>query len=734
MDLTRRGFLNWATLALTVPAYRLDRSVGANRRLADTTAEHPRLFVNAEDLKRITVTSATVPWAERALGALVARAESALQHAVAVPLTGAQSPQLYVCKVHNAELVTLSPVRHQCPVGKEVYTGSPYDEAALFDVHMKYFSEVEDLGWAFALTGDLRYAERALAILLVYAERYPGFPLHDLHGARGAAGYPWAAKIYAQTLDEAVCLVKAVSAYDCLASLGTAANRLAMVEVGLLRPAATLLRTYRTGRNNWACWHNAAVGLAGLALGDEELVHWAIRGDMGLEFQLAGLSRDGFWPEASISYHFYALIPIALLMEAAIHRGVDISPELQRRYQSMFEAPLELAYPDGRMPALGDGDVFSLAEPQGDWYTPGLYEIAARRRDGNQAAFIVNKSRRDSLYSLLWGDAAPRHARASRRRAEIVDGACCAVLRDDASGSYVLLNYTGGQGHGHLDALNVVAYCLGTEFSPDPGRASYQLPIYADYYRQTVSHNTVLIDQRGQQPAGGRAELLWPEGVIDTQGVRATVDGAYPGVRLTRTLVLNGPGGFWLDVMDVTADSPRTCDWLFHGRGVLQLSSLDASDSVSPTMELPYLFDVRSRTAAGTWGATWRLGAQGDVRLTMVTEPGSPADRIFTGTRPGQPITERLPFVMVRRREAFTRYIAFFEFVPSAIRASRSARSARHVPLRIDGQVAGNREGFGLEIRGGAGAYLLMYAPDAAGLKECGAISTRERISWHRIP
>jgi hypothetical protein len=58
-------------------------------------------------------------------------------------------------------------------------------------------------------------------------------------------------------------------------------------------------------------------------------------------------------------------------------------------------------------------------------------------------------------------------------------------------------------GHGHPDKLNFVLSGLGEGIAPDPGTANYGVPIQAGWFRTTLADNTLVVDEKSQQPADG---------------------------------------------------------------------------------------------------------------------------------------------------------------------------------------------------------------------------------------
>jgi hypothetical protein len=70
------------------------------------------------------------------------------------------------------------------------------------------------------------------------------------------------------------------------------------------------------------------------------------------------------------------------------------------------------------------------------------------------------------------------------------------------------LGYLSIAAHGHADALSFVMSVAGMPVLIDPGTYSYQADeAWRDYFRSTLAHNTVTIDQRSQAERGGK--FMW---------------------------------------------------------------------------------------------------------------------------------------------------------------------------------------------------------------------------------
>ncbi len=316
-----------------------------------------------------------------------------LKRAVTLPPRGGQWPHWYSCKKDGNRLTTDSPTSHRCRVCGAVYHGDPYDAVVFYRDHASWSQAIRDLGLAYRFTGRHEYAQKAAEILVAYADRYAGYPLHDKDGKAKVGG----GHIMAQTLDESVWLIPVAFGYALVRETLPDAAR-AHIEKDLLVAAADVIRSHKMGIHNIQCWKNSAVGVAGLAANRESLVREAIDdAQRGFRAQVTqGITDDGLWYEGSMGYHRYTMDAIWPLAEAARLRGVNLYSD---RLRSMFDAPLNLALPSGEAPGFNDnsgGNVRSAAS---------LYELAFARWKRPEYGRIAAQSDRGSMQALLYGEA-----------------------------------------------------------------------------------------------------------------------------------------------------------------------------------------------------------------------------------------------------------------------------------------------------------------------------------------
>ena len=621
---------------------------------------HPFLLATQATFREARARAKRVAWARKALDKIVADADAALARPVDIPNRGGQWPHWYVCKKDGTRLETASPTRHVCPTCKAVYTGDPYDAVPIMHQHNNNSKAMRTLAMAWQLTGQSRYADRVVEMLLGYTDKYPGYAMHNRHGAVKGVGakftqrFAGGARIGAQTLDEAVWLIPVVQAYDMVWSRLTPGQRARIAEE-LLRPSAETCLGQAMGVHNIQCWKNSAVGLVGLVLDDSRSIRTAVdQPTMGFRAQIAkGITDDGLWYEGSLGYHAYTMSALWPLAVGASNAGIDLFTD---RYRRLYEAPIRLALPDGSSPGFNDsagGTVQALAAD---------YELAYARWQLPMFGRLLRSGERAHWQALLWGPAKLPSGPLLPATSDNLPAAGFAVLRtslgNDRVDAVAVRYGRHGGGHGHPDKLNIVIHGAGELLAPDPGSIIYGAPLHGQWYRATIAHNTVCVDQINQLGVAGKLED-WKARKVSTRLV-ASVDGTTKGVRMRRSLTLRGKRAAQQSVLtdkfEVTADKPHTYDWAFHVRGRLE-TNLRLSDHPEPLGTrngYQHISQVRQADTDRSFTVTW---TQGRARLTLKMK-GERGTTVFVGQGIGRSPTAKVPMVIVRRKARSTIYEA----------------------------------------------------------------------------
>jgi hypothetical protein len=597
-----------------------------------------------EDFRKAYEKSERNQWAGDIRRKIQQNAEVSISRPMDVPDRGGQWGHWYACRKDGVGLVTDSPIRHRCPFCGTVYTGEPYDSVVIGRVHSANSAALLDLAVSFGFTSQQEFANRAGELLIAYADRYLSYPRHDNNGKDSVT----AGRITSQTLDESVWLIPVVWAYTLVRDTLPTASR-EHIEKDLLYPAAeTIIGPSFDNLPNIQCWKNSAIGCVGYALQDQLLVSTALDNPIrGFRVLMAkNVTEGGLWIEGSLGYQQYALRALWPLAEAARRHGTDLYAN--SNYRSLFGGPVNLALPDGEPPGFNDNPGVPLAE----WNE--VYELAYSRWKDPAHGRVLRLGPRNTLAALLFGEEKLPEGDPVPKTSIVFQKAGFAALRSPQITVAVRFGLHGG-GHGHPDMLNIVTFVDGKLFGVDPGSIDYGAPLHAEWYRSTIAHNTVSVDQQVQSSADGRL-LAWSQNVQETSWIGAA--DVYPGVTLRRELHLNGQR--LVDLFTCESATEHVYDWAFHCSGTLSVSiQVNAQElALGSDNGYQHIKQLKQATTDGDWVARW---TQGNVALSLHVK-GEPGTTIFTGAGPGQNPNDLTALVIIRRKARKTLFAVEHEF------------------------------------------------------------------------
>jgi len=587
-------------------------------------------------------------WAKREYERLIKIADGLLKREVALPERGGQWWHYYACKKCGCRLKTVTPTEHKCTGCGAVYHGDPYDAVVITGQHSRWARNARDLGLAFGLTGKIEYAGKCAEIFKAYAGKYQSYVPHD---HRGNVGRGW--RVTSTCLGESCWVIPLAQAYDfiCDAGVLTPADK-QKIDDDFFRPIAESIQGGRS-IHNITCWRNAAVGSIGLAIGDQALVEWAVEDRAGLKDQIAkGILADGFWFEGSWGYHFYALSPLCCLAEAASHVGINVFDE---QFEKMFTAPIRFMTAEQWLPAFNDSG--RGIRVRADW----RYGVAALHYPDNALIrWLAGAAAREGeVYgpkALLYFPADLKEAGPPPMKSCVFEGSGIVILRSQGQDQiYVAFEYgPHGGGHGHPDKLGFVMSAFGVELAPDPGSISYAVPLHKQWYRQTLAHNTLVVDQKSQRPTTG--ELLFFKSTPDLQIASARTTEAYPGVAFERTVAVIA-GKCVLVVDRVSSGQEHVYDHVYHNRGSLsaKLDLVKADKPVGTGNGYDVLEDVKRGKAGENVEVEFRIEpgktlGNKEVVGTRMSVVGAKGSEVITAVGRGNPPTERVPCVIIRHK------------------------------------------------------------------------------------
>lgn len=653
-------------LLLSIDQYiiknKLQESANNSQDNYNKASKRPLIAITDKEMARLRAAWASSGTKHDVLAERFARADQAIAAGLTFPPEGGQHNQWYQCDSCQRGLNTIDAHHHQCPSCMRIYSGFPFDNVLYNRQHSMNFRNAEDAAWAWAVTGESKYADYASAILSGYADRYLHYPMVHAgvndktvdieagkHGKYRSAGH-----IQSQTLDESNLMIPAVIAYDLIYNRLSREQR-QHIEKNFLRAMAECININRTGKSNWQTWHNAALLYAGAVIGDGNLIRQALADDKnGFIAQMKiSVLPEGMWYENSWGYHYYTLSAMTHIAEGARRLGIDIYnyPLLKNMYLVAFDYLMS----DGSLPRFGDAVQDSPAHQSINEKAWANYRddrlLATLPSDQDWDAIILDRN--VTLASMQLPSVS-----------KLIKGAGHAILASDGPGKLTAAITFGPYGgfHGHFDKLSFVLFGYGQEFGVDPGRAAsqaYRLPIHRDWYKASTGHNVVLVDGNSQKEAEGKC-LAFSSSPSYT-AITAEAGPAYDNLSHVRFMLLSPNYLLVIDELNGSDGLEHTFDWLYHNKGQQIKCSMPASNEIleKNPAGYAYLQNITAYKCDKLQPVRFCItGEQAELYLTVAGEAG---DEVFTANGPLRSTDDRVPMIIMRRKGKNLRVAALFE-------------------------------------------------------------------------
>ena len=468
--------------------------------------------------------------------------------------------------------------------------------------HKKNYQLMYNAGVMYQITQNNVYADFVRDMLLAYAKLYPTLDVHPKRKVN--AQNP--GKLFWQSLNEAMWLVYTIQAYDLIYdALNT--EQIANIETNLLKPVALFLSEGQPSTfnkvHNHGTWATAGVGMAGYVMEEPEWVEKALydldkSGEGGFLKQLDILfSPQGYYNEGPY-YHRFALLPFVTFARAIENNEPDRAI-FQHRDGVLLKAiyaAIELSY-NGLFFPINDAikskgtDTIELVHGVAAAYSltsdTSLLDIAHQQDqvvltgDGLKVAQALDAELATpyQYQSVAFGDGS-----------DGTEGALV-VMRSSVGTEQALLFKPASQGlgHGHFDKLTWQYYDHGNEIVSDYGAARFlnveakfggrYLPENTTYAKQTVAHNTVVVDETSHFDGKVKKGNANPPELnfFATSAAGSVASGeiatAYPDVMLERTVALVNltelNRSVAVDIFTVVSGSPHQLDLPLHYQGQL---------------------------------------------------------------------------------------------------------------------------------------------------------------------
>ncbi|MBF0197773.1 MAG: heparinase II/III family protein [Planctomycetes bacterium] len=358
--------------------------------------------------------------------------------------------------------------------------------------------------------------------------------------------------------------------------------------------------------------------------------------------------------------------------------------------------------PDLHLPRLNDGSYNSLRVES----YAGIYEIAAHwygdlkykqllssiyqapNTDGKSASSSKNiiegqMTERNSIEALLYGAAIlPQEGLPQTGISQFMKASGLSILRSPGHDwNIVLKNDRGSSGHRHPDALNMILFANGEEIFPGTVTPSYGHKSYNHWYKQSISHNTITLNQRKQRvfPRNKEIEFGIQGGMISASQSHASsralqndphkLKDAKP-IQLRRTVVMlpscivditrsstdikgdSLKGSFPETIQDmalhVNGELTMEGEWEEHDQSLIDAERINKKNR-APMQGYDQIRDLRRAKINSTVKGRvhQRTGGKVDIWLS----PAPEGSQVFQGKGLGLPksIDQRMPMLIQRR-------------------------------------------------------------------------------------
>jgi hypothetical protein len=511
------------------------------------------------------------------------------------------------------------------PIPKDMAGGYTHER------HKRNFFILQKAGNLFQITQDEKYAKYIKDNLMAYAKMYPNLSLHPTKKSYATG------KIFWQCLNDANWLVYVSQAYDCIYDWLSEEDRI-YLEKDLFRPFAEFLSVenpkFFNRIHNHSTWANAAVGMIGLAMRDQDLIDRALYGlpinqgidlskdnDGGFIYE-KGMSKAGFLAQLDNAfapngyftegpyYLRYAIFPFLIFSKSLDNMmpELDIMNYRDGIMQKAVFALLNQTDDNGVFFPINDSqkgmswkarelvtalDIMYSENPK----NTSLLSIAERQEQVllDDTGFAVAKAITD-------GKATPYHQTPMiYEDGKDGDEGGVAILR--VPGTCLVLKYSSqGMGHGHFDKLSYSLYDDVGEVLQDYGSARWvnidqkgggrYLLENKTFAKQTIAHNTLVANETShyngdiEKGEAHNPELIFSDLTnTDAQIISTKDTHAYDDVDMHRTMILlddeSLSNPLVIDILKATSESHQTYDVPFWYMGHLLSTNFEYKRSAT---------------------------------------------------------------------------------------------------------------------------------------------------------
>ncbi|WP_394244116.1 heparinase II/III domain-containing protein, partial [Vibrio astriarenae] len=241
----------------------------------------------------------------------------------------------------------------------------------------------------------------------------------------------------------------------------------------------------------------------------------------------------------------------------------------------------------------------------------------------------------------------------------------------------------GGE-HDHYDRLGLILTRDGQEILPDLGTTGYGAELHYGYYKNTATHNTLVVNQQNQSPIdptllsyqqGDGVTLVdtvadWsqPEATVDSHTIVQWDSAAYNEITFRRTMLWLGDLALELNVID--NPHQQQLDLTYHVRGKHkdneQRVAIDNPlDGALARMTETHLVDAQRSFTQG-----YKIEGQADYHQHVITD--GDVD-VLTGYAPDNPATSDLAYSLIRSNSTKLRAVVLHDLSSKQMTLLKSA-------------------------------------------------------------
>ncbi len=455
--------------------------------------------------------------------------------------------------------------------------------------------------------------------------------------------------------------------------------------------------------NNHYAWHKLGLCMMGVFYKRPKLIQLALHGPKGVDEMLAsGFKDDGLWLEGSIPYQFAETAPLVLMAQMLENAGSTESlfrPTNPPKHtvKQAYDALLPLLFPDRTLPPIGDCYGRRPQIGQGaDW------EILYRRCKEPAYGWLLANLDHRTPEALFAGASEITTAAPPTQVSRIWPEMGYAALRSNEGTNYwsgrewtAFVTFSRQPVHEHADKLSLMLFGDGHLWLPDcesrpSAEHAFSSVTQRELNRQTLCHNTLLVDDQSQRFPGQRLELLE---FTNSEACKSVTIGdlsgrLYEDVRQMRTIIVTPD--YVVDFFQAASTRPREFAWLMHVDGVFIESSVKVTNKTVMPHAVPWTY-LRDPVGADATGQMWESFGHGAQKLRVDMLTDGPVELVRCGfPRDDTPSSATIPMRLVKREGTNAWFLVVYRINGARdleMKVAPERAEKLEVELRVTGEV-----------------------------------------------